>query len=85
VTLWLRANLWRDFVGNALYDLRHLSGADGLTLKGSLGGTWGEIDAGVETRINQQVSLFGSALYDRSLGSGSGWSAGGRLGVKVEY
>ena len=86
VTLWLRANLWHDFIGNApSATFATLTGADGLTLKGSLGGTWGEIDAGVETRLNQQVSLFGSALYDRSLGSGAGWSAGGRLGVKVEY
>ncbi len=56
-----------------------------MTLDGTLGGTYGQIDAGVDARLTKTLSVFGSAFYDHSIDGGSSWSAGGRIGVKVEF
>ena len=86
VTFWVRANLWHDFVGNPpSATFSTLTGAFPVTLKGSLGGTWGQIEAWVDARIAKNVSLFGSAFYDRSVDNGASWSVGGRLGMKVTF
>ena len=86
MTLWLRTNLWHDFTSNRpSATFSTLSGADSVLLKGSLGGTWGEVDAGLEAKLYEKVSLFGSTFYDRSLGAARSWSAGGRVGMKVQF
>ena len=54
-----------------------------VTLDGTLGGTWGEVDVGVDAPINKTLSLYGSAFYDDSIDGGQSWSAGGRIGIKL--
>jgi len=84
ITYWARLNLWHDFMANApSATFASLSGTNPVTLKGSLGGTWGEIDAGVTAQVTKNVSLFASAVYDQSIDSGKSWSVGGRAGVKL--
>ena len=86
MTLWGRVNLWHDFIGSApSATFASLSGLNPVTLDGTLGGTWGQFDAGVDARVTQTVSVFGSAFYDHTVDGGSSWSAGGRIGVKVEF
>ena len=86
VTLWGRVNLFHDFLGSApSASFSTLSGLYPVTLDGTLGGTYGQIDAGVDARMTKTVSVFGSAFYDHSIDGGSSWSAGGRIGVKVEF
>jgi outer membrane autotransporter protein len=86
VTLWGRVNLWHDFIGSApSATFAALSGLNPVTLDGTLGGTWGQVDVGVDARVTNSVSVFGSAFYDHSIDGGSSWSAGGRIGVSVEF
>ncbi len=86
VTFSVRANLWHDFLGEApSATFSTLTGAFPVTLKGSLGGTWGQLDAWADMRVARNISLFGSVSYDRSVDIGASWSVGGRLGAKIEF
>jgi outer membrane autotransporter protein len=86
VTLWGRVNLWHDFMSSApAATFATLAGLSPVTLDGSLGGTFGEIDVGVDARVTKTVSLFGSAFADHSVSGASSWSVGGRVGAKFEF
>ena len=86
MTLWGRVNVWHDFLDSApSATFAALSGLNPVTLDGTLGGTWGEVDVGVDAPINKTVSLHGSAFYDHSIDGGQSWSAGGRIGLKIEF
>ncbi len=86
VTLWGRVNIWHDFLDSSpSATFAGLNGLNPVTLDGTLGGTWGEVDVGVDAPINKSLSLYGSAFYDHSIDGGQSWSAGGRLGLKVEF
>jgi outer membrane autotransporter protein len=86
VTLWGRVNVWHDFLDSApSATFATLNGLNPVTLDGTLGGTWGEVDVGLDAPINKTVSLYGSAFYDHSIDGGQSWSAGGRIGLKVEF
>ena len=86
VTLWGRVNIWHDFLDSApSATFAALYGLNPVTLDGTLGGTWGEVDVGVDAPINKTLSLYGSAFYDHSIDGGQSWSAGGRLGIKIEF
>ncbi len=39
----------------------------------------------MDARLTQTLSLYGSAFYDHSIDGGQSWSAGGRIGIKVEF
>jgi hypothetical protein len=56
-----------------------------MTLNGTLGGTWGEVDARADVRIARNVSLFGAASYDHSVDNGASWIVSGRLGAQVQF
>lgn len=86
VTFSVRANLWHDFLGDApSATFSTLTGAFPVTLKGTLGGTWGQLDAWADMRLVRNISLFVSVSYDRSVDIGSSWSVDGRLGAKIEF
>ncbi len=86
VTLWGRVNLWHDFLSSApSATFVALNGLNPVTLDGTLGGTWGEVDVGVDAPINKTLSLYGSAFYDHSIDGGQSWSAGGRIGIKLAF
>lgn len=46
LTGWLRANVWHEFIGDPSTTVS-LAGLNPVTVTSSLGGTWGEIGAGV--------------------------------------
>jgi outer membrane autotransporter protein len=86
VTLWGRVDIWHDFIASPpAATFATLSGLDPTTLTGALGGTWGEIDAGVNARVTTALSLYGSVFYDHSIDGGASWSISGRLGLKLEF
>ncbi len=86
LTLWGRVNLWRDFAGSApAATFASLSWPSPGTLEGRFGGTWGEVDAGVDAALTKSVRVYGSAFYDHSIDGDRGWSAGGRIGLGVQF
>jgi outer membrane autotransporter protein len=82
---WARANVWHSFGAQAKTTFSALTGLNPVALKTDLGGTWGQVGAGVSAQVAQNVSVFVSGDYNFALGDGKGHSVGGRLGVKIVW
>lgn len=85
ITAWLRANVWHEFMGKTTTRVGTLSGEGAQPFNSYLGGTWGEIGAGVTAQLSDKVNLFATGAYNRSLDNKGrdGWD--GRLGVTVKW
>uniref|UniRef100_UPI0033403622 autotransporter family protein n=1 Tax=Castellaniella defragrans TaxID=75697 RepID=UPI0033403622 len=85
LSTWVRANVWHEFNGDARTTATTLDGAHPTTVWSSLGGTWGEIGAGVSGQITDAISLFVSASHNHSL-DGTGRKAwNGRFGINMQW
>jgi len=62
-----------------------LNGDNPLTLNSSLGGTWGEIGAGISGEVSDSTSLFATGGYNRSLDNWGRETWNGRVGVNVRW
>jgi len=85
LTAWLRANVWHEFMGGSSTTVTDLTGGNPLKFNSSLKGTWGEIGAGVSGQVSENVSLFATAAYNRSLDNKGREAWNGRLGVTVKW
>ncbi len=85
VTAWLRANVWHEFMGSAKTEVSNIYGANAATFSTSLGGTWGELGAGLTVQASDTINIFATGAYQHSLdGHGNqGWN--GRLGATVKW
>ncbi|WP_158554694.1 autotransporter family protein [Methylovirgula sp. 4M-Z18] len=82
-TIWMRVNVWHDFMINKPQaTFSSLNGLNPVLLNGTLGGTWGEVEAGASTQLTKTVAFFGSAFYDHSIDNGRSYAIGGRAGLK---
>jgi outer membrane autotransporter protein len=82
LTVWLRPNLWHEFLGNPVTTF---SSADGpVPFRSSLGGTWGEINLGVSGQVSLNTTLFANASY-QSRFDGGGFSYNGKAGVRFNW
>ena len=85
ITSWLRANVWHEFLGNAKTAFGSFDGQTAVPFSSSLGGTWGEIGAGVSGQVTDNTSLFATAAYNRSLDNKGRETWDGRLGITVKW
>lgn len=85
LTAWLRANIWHEFMGDTTMTASTLTGGNPYTVHSSLGGTWGEIGAGVSGQVSDNVALFATASYNRSLDNKGREAWNGRLGLTVKW
>lgn len=84
LTGWLRANVWHEFIGDPSTTVS-LAGLNPVTVTSSLGGTWGEIGAGVSGQVSDDVSLFATGAYNRSLDNRGREAWDGRLGITAKW
>ena len=83
LTLWARVNLWHDLaVSDPSATFANLSGANLVTLSGSFGGTWAQIDAGIAGHLTSSISVYAAAFYDHAIDDSQTWSIGGSGGIK---
>ncbi|MEN3930559.1 autotransporter domain-containing protein [Microvirga sp. W0021] len=85
VTLWARTNIWHEFMGDSKTTVTNLYGLNGVTVPSNLGGTWGEIGAGMTFQISDRFSLFASGAYNRSLDNKGRQSWNGNIGAVVRW
>lgn len=85
VSTWLRTNVWHEFMGDATTTVSGLNGVYSTSVTSSLGGTWGEIGAGVSGQVSDAVALFATGAYNRSLDNKGREAWDGRLGVTVKW
>ena len=81
-TVWLSANLWREFAGN---NKTELSSADGFVpFRSDLGGNWTDIGVGFSTQLTHTATVFAHANYiDGEYGNHHAYS--GKFGVRVNW
>lgn len=82
VTVWLRPNLWHEFLGDSRTEF---SSADGfVAFRSDIGGTSAEINVGISDRINESVSIYANASYEAGLDDSS-YAYDGKLGVRLNW
>ena len=67
VTLWGRANLWYEFMGDTRTEFS--SGAGFVPLHADLGGEWIELNAGIDAEISKSLSVHANVTYETDFGS----------------
>lgn len=85
LTTWLRTNVWHEFMGDSSTTVSGFGGENPLTVNSSLGGTWAEIGAGVSGQVDDNVALFATGAYNRSIDNRGREAWNGRLGVTVKW
>jgi len=66
-SVWLRANLSREFIGKTGITLSGLAGENPATFSNPFDGTWGEIGLGATGTIAANTTLFAAATYRHGL------------------
>ena len=66
VTLWGRANLWYEFMGDTRSEFSSAAGF--VPLHADLGGEWVELNAGVAAEITNSLSVHANVTYETDFG-----------------
>ena len=84
---WARVNVWHTFTGLPQMTVTTLENTNPASFTGSptLGRTWGQLGVGISGEVARNINLFGTMDYTANLGSGSGYSLGGRVGMRVNW
>ncbi len=85
ITAWARANVWHEFGDKYQMTTATFANTSPFLSNTSLGGTWGEIGAGVTAQVSEKVNLFATGAYEHSIDGKDrqGWN--GRLGATVKW
>ncbi len=87
LTAWVSPNVWHEFQGDTHTTVSAPGVAgSGVRFNSDLGGTWGEVNVGVNAQINRATSLIANAGYSFGLGSDVDRTAyEGRVGLRVNW
>jgi outer membrane autotransporter protein len=81
-SLWLRADIWHEFLGEPTTEF---SSADGFVpFTADLEGSWFKVGFGGTYDFTTNSTLYANVNYDRSF-DGDAYAWEGKLGVKVEW
>lgn len=81
-TAWIRPGILHEFKGESKTEFSSQDGYIPFTTNS--GGTWGQLNAGVDHQLNQSVSLTGSLNVEKSF-EGSSVNYGGIAGIKIKF
>jgi outer membrane autotransporter protein len=79
---WIRPSIWHEFKGQPKTEFSSANGF--VPFEADIGGTWGEINLGVDYQANERTTFYVSAGYQRNF-DGDSHSYEGMLGVKVAF
>ncbi|MCP1838359.1 MULTISPECIES: autotransporter domain-containing protein [Bradyrhizobium] len=82
ITASLRPNVWHEFRGNPMTQFSSDTGF--IPFRSSLGGSWGELNAGINGQINSFTTLFANASYQQRF-EGNTYAYDGKLGIRVNW
>jgi len=82
VTVWLRPNLWHEFLGDPATSFSSATGS--IPFRADLGGGWAELNVGITAQITDAVSLFANASYQHGL-DGDSRAYDGKLGFRIAW
>ncbi len=81
IASWLTGNVWHEFIRNAKTSVSALNGTGKMNFYSLIGGTWGEIEGGLASRLTQGFSIFVTAEYNHSLDNRGRKFWGGNVGL----
>ncbi|WP_422403604.1 autotransporter outer membrane beta-barrel domain-containing protein [Pseudomonas sp. GZD-209] len=79
---WLRPSVWHEFKGAPKAEFSSSDGYVPFTV--DMGGTWGEVNVGVDYQLNERTSVTGSLGYQKAF-NGDSRSYEGMFGIKVKF
>lgn len=79
---WIRPSIWHEFKGEPKTEFSSANGF--VPFEADIGGTWGEINLGVDYQANERTTFYVSAGYQRAF-DGESHSYEGMIGVKVAF
>jgi outer membrane autotransporter protein len=82
VTVWLRPNLWHEFLGDPVTSFSSETGP--IPFHADFSGGWAELNAGITAQLTGAVSLFANASYQRGL-DGDSRAYDGKLGFRIVW
>lgn len=85
IAAWTRLDLLNEFKGRSTTTVSSLAGLYGVGFDSSVHGRSAALTVGVDAKLTQAVSLYGSASYRRALGDSRGHAWGAQAGVKVAW
>ncbi len=85
LTAWVSPNVWHEFAGDTHTTVAAADGSNGVRFNSDLGGTWGEVNVGVNAQINRVTSLIANAGYSFGLGGVDRTAYEGRVGLRVNW
>ncbi len=86
LTAWVSPNVWHEFSGNTHTTVAAADGSNGVRFNSDIGGTWGEVNIGVNAQINRATSLIANVGYSFGLGSDVDRTAyEGRVGLRLNW
>ncbi|MEC5400041.1 autotransporter outer membrane beta-barrel domain-containing protein [Uliginosibacterium sp. H1] len=81
-TTWLRPSVWHEFRGKPVTEFSSAAGY--VPFRVDTGGTWMELNLGLDRQISKNTSLTGSLGYQQSL-DGDSRGYGGMIGLKMKF
>ena len=81
-TLWGRADLWHEFLGDPTTEFSSATGF--IPFTADLGDSWATLGIGAAMQVSDATSLYGNVNYDTSFdGDADAWE--GKVGLKVQW
>lgn len=81
-SIWVRANVWHEFIADSSVEFSSASGAVPFTA--DLSETWAQIGLGGAVDLTRRVSLFGNVNFDTPFDVDS-YGLDGRIGLKMKW
>lgn len=82
ITAWIRPSVWNEFAGNPQTLFSSATGP--IPFRSDIGGTWFELNAGVNAEINRETSLFANVGYQVAT-RGNSDAYNGKLGLRLAW
>jgi outer membrane autotransporter protein len=82
VTLWGRADLWHEFLGDRTTEFSSATGF--IPFTADLGDSWATLGIGAAMQVSDATSLYGNVNYETSFnGDADTWA--GKVGLKIQW
>ncbi len=85
ITAWLRPSVWQEFMGDTRTRISTLSGAQAEQFGSDIGGTTGEITAGLSAELAQNWMLFANVGYRAAFSEANSYAVYGKLGLRLAW
>ncbi len=86
LTAWVSPNVWHEFRGDTHTTVSAPGVANSaVRFNSDIGGTWGEVNLGVNAQINSNTSLLMNVGYSFGLGGTDRSSYEGRIGLRMNW